>query len=267
MIFVNDLNPELINYGFLQVRWYGMFFLIGILLNYLMMRWAFKRNKYPLEDLDSIVVYLFIGLIVGARLGHIIFYEPQYYLQNPEQILKIWNGGLASHGAAIGLFIAYLTWTIIHKTNFKKYVDILVLGMPITAMFVRIGNFFNSEIVGIKNEGFGVIFKRLGEDFPRHPAQLYEAFLNFGIFFILFFLYKKYYKKTPQLFYLFLYILLYFVGRFVIEFWKDLHGLPVEFPLSTGQVLSIFPIVLALGYFGMVVFEKYYSKNKKKSRR
>jgi prolipoprotein diacylglyceryl transferase len=266
MIFVNDINPELFSYGFINIRWYGGFFLIGIILNYLILRWTFKKNKFPFEDLDSLVIYLFIGLILGARFGHIIFYEPEYYFEHPTQILKIWNGGLASHGAAIGLFITYLIWTIVHKTNFKKYVDILVLGMPITAMFVRIGNFFNSEIVGIKSEGWGVVFKKLGEDFPRYPVQLFEAVLNFVIFFVLFFLYKKYSKKTPQLFYLFLYILLYFAGRFIIEFWKDLHGLPAEFPLSTGQILSILPIVLALGYFGMITFEKYYSKNKKKCR-
>lgn len=254
MVFVNNIDPELLNYGFVHIRWYGVMFLTGIILNYLILRWTFKKNKYRVEDLDSIAVYLFVGLIVGARLGHIIFYEPQYYLEHPVQILKIWNGGLASHGAAIGVFLAYLTWVIVHKIDFKKYADILVLGMPVTAMFVRIGNFFNSEIVGIKSEKIGVIFKKLGEDFPRHPAQLYEAVLSFAVFFIMFFIYKKWSKKTPKLFYVFLYMLLYFAGRFVIEFWKDLHGLPADFPLSTGQVLSILPIVLSLGYFGMVIF-------------
>lgn len=257
MIFINDIDPELLNYGILNIRWYGLFFLIGIVLTYLVLAWAFKKNKYKISDLESIAVYLFVGLILGARLGHIIFYEPQYYFAHPAQILKIWNGGLASHGAAIGLFLAYLTWTIVHKVNFKKYVDILALGIPIAAMFVRIGNFFNSEIVGIKSNGdFGVIFKRLGEDFPRHPAQLYEAALNFVIFFVMFFIYKKYYKKTPPLFYLFSYLFLYFGGRFLIEFKKDLHGLPEDFPLSTGQVLSILPVLLAVGYFGATLWKR-----------
>ncbi|MFA6917763.1 MAG: prolipoprotein diacylglyceryl transferase [Candidatus Gracilibacteria bacterium] len=258
MIFVNNIDPELLNYGFIHIRWYGLMFLIGIVLNYLVLRWAFRRGGHRLEDLDSIVVYLFVGLILGARFGHIIFYEPQYYFENPAEILKIWNGGLASHGAAIGVFLAYLTWVVVHKVDFKKYADILVLGMPLTAAFVRIGNFFNSEIVGIRSDGWGVIFKRLGEDFPRYPAQLFESILSFVIFAVMILIYKRWRSRgvAPKLFYVFSYMLLYFSGRFVIEFWKDLHGLPADFPLSTGQVLSILPIVLALGYFGLVAWKR-----------
>lgn len=283
MVFINDINPEIFNYGFIHIRWYGVFFLIGIILNYLVVRWAFRREKYPVADLDSCAVYLFIGLIVGARVGHIIFYEPSYYFSEPLRILQVWKGGLASHGAAIGVFLAYLLWVVIHKIDFKKYADIFVLGMPLTAMFVRIGNFFNSEIVGVRSgkcmagesgvlgsgvgdcTGWGVIFKRLGEDFPRYPAQLFEAGLSLGIFVLMIFIYLKFGKRgkelkaggveavrgVPALFYVFLYILLYFVGRFIIEFWKDLHGLPLDFPLSTGQVLSILPILLAGLWFGI----------------
>jgi len=253
MVFVNDIDPVLLNYGILNIRWYGIMFLIGLVLNYLILRWAFLKRGYRVEDLDSIAVYLFVGLIAGARLGHIIFYEAWYYWAHPLEVFKIWNGGLASHGAAIGVFVAYLIWVLIHRVKFSKYADILVLGMPVTAMFVRIGNFFNSEIVGIMSGGdFGVIFKRLGEDFPRHPAQLYEAALSLFVFLVMIFIYKKWgiTKKSPPLFFVFIYVLLYFVGRFVIEFWKDLHGLPESFPLSTGQVLSIPAIALAVGYFG-----------------
>lgn len=266
MVFVNDIDPVLLNYGVLNVRWYGLMFLIGIVLNYLILRWAFKKDGYRVEDLDSIAVYLFVGLVVGARLGHIIFYEFSYYFTHPLEVFKIWNGGLASHGAAIGVFLAYLIWVIAHKIRFSKYADILVLGMPVTAMFVRIGNFFNSEIVGISTgENFGVIFKRLGEDFPRHPAQLYEAVLSFFVFLVMIFIYKRWGmgKKTPPLFFVFLYILLYFVGRFVIEFWKDLHGLPESFPLSTGQVLSILPVVLAVVWFGWIIFSSLKSRRYK----
>ncbi|MDD3861666.1 MAG: prolipoprotein diacylglyceryl transferase [Candidatus Gracilibacteria bacterium] len=261
MTFVNNIDPVIFSYGFFSLRWYGIFFLIGIVLNYLLLIWAFKKNKYKISDLESLVVYLFFGLILGARFGHIIFYEPAYYFAHPENILKIWNGGLASHGAAIGLLIAYALWTFIHKIKFSKYVDILALGIPITAMFVRIGNFFNSEIVGIKSGGdFGVIFKRLGEDFPRHPAQLYEAVLNLAIFLFLFFVYKKYYKKTPPLFYLFSYLFFYFGGRFLIEFKKDLHGLPESFPLSTGQVLSLVPVGLSVVYFLWIFLKRRKGK-------
>lgn len=249
MIFTNNIDPVLLDFGVLQVRWYGVLFALGILLNYLVVRWAFKKEKLNLEDWDELVVYLFFGLVIGARLGHILFYNLEYFSNNPLEILKIWNGGLSSHGAAIGLFVAFYIWSKVKKLSMKKYMDLAVLGMPLTAGFVRIGNFFNSEIVGIKSENFGVIFKKLGEDFPRHPAQLYEAFASFAIFVILIFIHKKYSKKLPKLFITFLYVFLYFSARFIIEYWKDLHVFAESFPLSMGQVLSIIPILLALIYF------------------
>jgi prolipoprotein diacylglyceryl transferase len=250
MVFVHDISPELLSIGPLTIRWYGLLFALGLALNYLFTRWIFKREKYPVEHLDSVAVYLLFGLVIGARLGHVFFYEASYYMSNPLEILKIWHGGLSSHGATIGLFVAYLIWTRVHRIKFTKYPDALVLGIPLTATFVRVGNFFNSEIVGnFTNSDFGVVFKQLGEETPRHPAQLYEAFLSLFIFVALFFVYKKYYKKAPKLFFLFLYLLLYFAGRFVIEFWKDLHAMPEWFPLSMGQVLSILPILVAVIYF------------------
>lgn len=250
MIFIHDLSPELVNLGPLTIRWYGILFSTGIIINYLLVRWIFKREGYPLSDLDSLVTYLFFGLIIGARLGEVLFYEPEYYFRDPAEILRIWHGGLSSHGASIGLFLSYLLWIKIHKVKFTKYADAIILGMPLTAAFVRIGNFFNSEIVGIPTAGsWGVVFKRLGEDFPRHPVQLYEAILSITAFVILFLVYKKYYRKTPPLFFLFLYLMLYFGGRFIVEFWKDLHVLPEWSPLSMGQVLSIIPILMAVGYF------------------
>lgn len=253
MILVHDISPELVNLGSVSIRWYGLLFSTGIVLNYLLVRWVFKQERYPLSDLDSVATYLFFGLIIGARLGEVFFYEPGYYFRDPLEILRIWHGGLSSHGASIGLFLSYLIWIKIHKVTFTKYVDAIILGMPITAAFVRVGNFFNSEILGTPTGGsWGVVFKRLGEDFPRHPVQLYEAFLSIAVFVILFFVYKRYYRRTPPLFYLFLYLMLYFGGRFVLEFWKDLHVLPEWFPLSMGQVLSILPVLLAAGYFTII---------------
>ncbi len=250
MIFINDLSPELVRLGPLGIRWYGLLFSSGIILNYILIRWIFRREKYSVNDLDSVTTYLFFGLIIGARLGEVLFYEPGFYFSYPMEILKIWNGGLSSHGATLGMLLSYILWTKVHKIKFNKYSDVLILGMPGTAAFVRTGNFFNSEIVGTPTGGnWGVIFVRLGEDFPRHPVQLYEAFLSITIFAILFYAYKSYYSKTPPLFYLFLYMILYFGGRFIIEFWKDLHVLPGWFPLSMGQVLSVIPVLIAFGYF------------------
>ncbi len=274
MIFTNNIEPILFSVGGLSVHWYGLFFAAGIVFTYVFLMKAFRRHGYPQEDLDSLAIYLFLGLLVGARLGHVFFYEAEYYLAEPVRILKIWNGGLSSHGATIGLFVAYFIWLKVHKVKFTKYADLIVVPLGVTAACVRLGNFFNSEIIGKPTgAGRGVIFQKLGEAFPRHPVQLYEAAMNLGIFAVLYFMYKKYYGKMaagdsrlhgalasagdsrlhgakPKLFFLFLFLLMYFLGRFLLEFFKDLHGpLPVNFPLSMGQVLSILPVVVAVGWF------------------
>ncbi len=250
MIFEHNFSPILFEFGNSEIRWYGLLFTIGIISAYLITYYIFKKQKYPTTILESLAVYLFFGMLIGARLGHIFFYNTQYYLSNPVDILKIWEGGLASHGGAIGVFLAYLIWIKIYKIKFTKYADALVISFPFLAGFVRIGNWFNSEILGKATSGdFGVIFTRLGEDFPRHPVQLYSALMNFLIFIILFILYKKYYKKAKPLFFLFLYMFLYFSGRFIIEFWKDLHG-PIEsISLSMGQLLSIPAVLISILYF------------------
>ncbi len=250
MIFTQNISPEIFSIGPGEIRWYGLLFVTGIVLNFLITRWIFKREKFNVSDLESLAIYLFLGLLIGARLGEVFFYQFDYFWQHPLEIFQVWKGGLSSHGATVGLFVSYLIWIFVHKVKFVKYADVLAIGMPLTAAFVRIGNFFNSEIVGIKTGGdYGVIFKRLGENFPRHPAQLYEAILCLAVFGVLIFVYKKYFGKVKPLTILFLFVGLYFAGRFFVEFYKDLHVLPESFPLSIGQVLSIVPVILAIGFF------------------
>src|SRR3972149_6515992 len=180
MIFVNDFSPEMIRWGPIAIRWYGVLFASGIILTYLLVKWIFRREGYPVSDLESVFVYLFLGLIIGARLGEVFFYEPDFFLSHPGEIIKIWHGGLSSHGAGIGLFTAYILWTRKYKVKFSKYADASAIGIPITAAFVRIGNFFNAEILGVPSGTgkWGVIFKRGGGDFPRPPVQRYEAGLT-----------------------------------------------------------------------------------------
>jgi len=256
-MFIHEISREIATFGDLTLRWYGLMFVIGLLLNYFYTVWIFKREKYPVEHFETAAIFLFIGMVVGARLGHVFFYESDFYMSHPIEILKIWNGGLASHGAAIGLLVFYFLWLKFQKVEFSKYADVLVLGMPITAGFVRIGNFFNSEIIGKPTDGsWGVVFTKLGEDFPRYPSQFYEAGLSFTIFFILFFVYIKYYKKLPPLFILFLYVLLYFSTRFVVEFWKEREFTPYGLSLSMGQFLSVLPVLIAVGYFVYIAVRK-----------
>jgi phosphatidylglycerol---prolipoprotein diacylglyceryl transferase len=249
-MLIHNISPELIAVGPLTIHWYGLLFVVGVVMTYLVLRSIYAEQKYKLEDLDSVGIYLFIGLVLGARLGHIVFYNFDYFWSNPVEIFKIWNGGLASHGAAIGVLVAYFIWIAVHKVKFFKYADALVVGFPLVAAFVRLGNFVNSEIVGTPTDSkFGVIFMRLGETFGRHPVQLYSALMNALLFVVMVVVYKKYYKKSPSGFFLFLYMALYFVGRFIVEFWKDLHAMPADFPLSMGQTLSIVPILIAAIYF------------------
>ncbi|MCX6734694.1 MAG: prolipoprotein diacylglyceryl transferase [Candidatus Peregrinibacteria bacterium] len=258
MLFTNNIDPILVSFAGLQIHWYGVFFALGIIFCYLFLIKGFEKHGYPVEHVDSLAIYLFLGLLIGARLGQVFFYEPGYFLENPSEIVKVWHGGLSSHGATIGLFISYIAWAKVHKIKFAKYVDLIVVPIPIAAACVRIGNFFNSEIIGNPTRGnYGVIFKKLGETFPRHPAQLYEAALCLATFGVTYFLYKKYYGKLPQLFILSAFLLVYFGGRFVLEYFKDLHGpLPTDFPLSMGQVLSILPALAAVGYFVWLAVRK-----------
>ncbi|PIR55618.1 prolipoprotein diacylglyceryl transferase [Candidatus Peregrinibacteria bacterium CG10_big_fil_rev_8_21_14_0_10_36_19] len=258
MIIDNSLSPIMFEVGPLELRWYGVLFASGLIVAYLINMWAFKKKGLKLENLDSLATYLFFGVVIGARLGEVLFYEPGYYFDNPAEIVKVWKGGLASHGATVGLFLTYLLWCKVKNFKFGKHIDAVALGIPVAAAFVRIGNFFNSEIVGKATGGdYGVIFN--GESFARHPAQLYEGFWSLAVFAILLFVFKKWYKKMPEMSLMFLYIFLYFGGRFLIEFVKDVNTLPDSFVINNGQLLSLFPIVAALVYFAW-----YFPKQLKK---
>ncbi len=247
-MLTHNIDPVLFDLGPVEIRYYGVMFALGALLYYLITEWIFRREKFKVKDFELVAVFLFFGLVIGARLGHVFFYNVSYFLENPVEILKVWKGGLSSHGAAIGVFLAYLVFCWVKKVKFAKYADALVIVMPLVAGFVRMGNFFNSEIVGRETDlPWGVVFERLGEDFARHPSQIYEALLAWGMFGLMIFLYLKGKKRQPM-FYLFLFMGLYFVTRFGVEFVKE-YPLIGPLNLTMGQYLSILPILLALGYF------------------
>lgn len=256
MIFTHNISPVLLELGPIELRWYGLLYAVGLGLFYWVTTWIFKREGFSVKHLDSLVIWLFVGLLVGARLGHVFFYEAEYYLANPLQILAVWNGGLASHGGAIGIFLGYFGWCKFNKVRFNEYVNAIVVGMPLAAGFVRIGNFMNSEILGYPTgSDYGVIFAWLGEDFARHPVQLYSAAMNFVLFGVLLAIYLKWFKKLPKMSLMFVYVFLYFSGRFFVEFWKDLQGpVPEAWGITTGQLLSVGPVVIALIYFAWLFF-------------
>jgi prolipoprotein diacylglyceryl transferase len=251
-------SPEIFSLGPVTIRWYGLFFALGFIVGYQIMERIFKRERYDVSKLDSLLLYLILGTTIGARLGHCLFYEPDIYLAHPLRILYIWEGGLASHGGTIGNLIAM--WLFVRRYPEFSYlwlVDRLSYPIALAASFIRLGNVMNSEILGLPTNGhWGIIFT-LRDHIPRHPAQLYESFSYFATFLIM----RHFYWKTDvtrfrgRMFGIFLCCV--FGARFIIEHFKE-NQVPFEnaLALNMGQLLSI-PFVL-VGVYLIVT-----SKNRK----
>ncbi len=266
MLLQIDWNPSpiLFKLGPVAIRYYSLMFVIAFMLGLHLMKKIFVNEKISLEKLDSLFIYVVVATLIGARLGHFLFYDPMFLIEKPLEVILPFRfspkfeftgfAGLASHGAAIGIIIAmYLFSKKVLKKPMLYILDRIVVPVAIGAMFVRIGNLMNSEIIGKPtNTDYGFVFKKLGEDFPRHPAQLYEAISYLAIFAILWFVYWKTNKKK-KLGYIFgLFFVLLWSVRFVIEFFKEAQVEGREdwvLGLNTGQVLSI-PLVL-VGLFFM----------------
>jgi len=233
-------DPVLIAFMGLKVHWYGLLFASAILTGFHMIKWIFEKENVDLEKLDIGFIYVFVGIVVGARLGHCLFYDPAYYLSNPLKILAVWEGGLASHGGGLGVIIALYIFTKKYKINLLWLLDRVSISTIIFAFFVRMGNFMNSEILGTQTDvSWAIIFSRV-DLLPRHPAQLYEAFSYFLIFFVLLAIYIKQDGKTKngQIFGIFL--TLVFSVRIIVEFFKVKQAsYASEFLISTGQMLSV----------------------------
>lgn len=243
-----NIDPVLLNLGPIEIRYYGVLFALGLLGAYSVGRQLSKKKKYSLELLDTLGVYLIIGLVLGARFGHIVFYELDYYLANPELILQIWKGGLASHGAAIGVLLAYgfFLWRN-KKVKFFDYADVLAVGAAIPTATIRLGNFFNSEIVGRPtNSDWGVVFSRV-DDVLRHPSQLYEFGMGTILFLIMLFAWKKLNKTRKPGFFFGLFFVIYFAMRFTVEFFKEYPLHEGFFNLTTGQMLSLPFFLIGVG--------------------
>lgn len=192
---------------------------------------------------------MILGTVIGARLGHCLFYEPSYYLSHPIEILKVWNGGLASHGAAIGILISVYLFTKKYKDfNYAWVLDRVVIVVALAGFFIRIGNFFNSEIIGLPTDlPWAVVFHRI-DALPRHPSMLYESFSYMAIFIYLWSKYSKWKAETPKFAIFSRFLILVFSARFLIEFTKENQSLFENgMILNMGQLLSI-PLIL-LGIF------------------
>lgn len=218
--FTWDMDPVIFAAGPLQIRWYGICFALAFILGYHFMRWIYVREKKQTHNLDLLLIFLMAGTLIGARLGHCLFYDPVYYLTNPWKIAAVWEGGLASHGGGIGVLISLCLYTLKTRESWLWLLDRLAIPACLAGVFIRLGNFFNSEIVGLPaTVPWAVVFERI-DPVPRHPAQLYEALAYLAVWVILVIVYtqKKAAAGNGLIFGLFL--VLVFLSRILIEFVK-----------------------------------------------
>jgi phosphatidylglycerol:prolipoprotein diacylglycerol transferase len=254
-----DFDPTMFHIGSHGVRYYGLMFAFAFFFGYVIMKKYYKLDKLKDSLLDKLSMYVFIGTLVGARIGHCLFYQPEYYLSNPLEILFVWEGGLASHGAAFGILAALFLYARKINVSYLWILDRVVIVVALAGFFIRMGNFFNSEIYGIQTSlPWGVVFERNGETIAKHPTQIYEALSYLLIFVALHFYFLKIRTKeiNGKIFGIFLILL--FTTRFLIEFIKnDQVGFEEGMKLNMGQWLSI-PFVLT--GIGLIYFLN--SKNK-----
>jgi len=267
-------DPIAFSFWKLTIRWYGLCFLAGILTSIWIMEPLFGRLKRDREEATSLTLYVTIGIVLGARIAHVCFYDPSYYFADPVRILKIWEGGLASHGAAVGALLASWIWVrgyvpklsdrLAPKTpapirlllrilfgtptytpglSWRQMVDIAAPAIALAGAFIRLGNLFNHEIVGrtAGNLPWAFRFSRHRDQLPRHPTQIYEIFMFLFIFAVLYhFAWKRDEEHRPG-FRAYLFFTLWFGIRFFIEFSKEYQSelaQPFGLSLTMGQMLS-----------------------------
>jgi len=246
-----DVNPEIFRIGSFAIRWYGLLFASSFLFGYFIMEKIFKNENLKAETLDRLTIYMAIGVIVGARLGHCLFYEPQFYLSHPLEILKIWRGGLASHGAAVGILLALWLFCRKEKKSYSWVLDRVAIVVALSGLFIRMGNLMNSEIYGVETTvPWGFVFLRNGENAPKHPTQIYEGLAYLAIFLLLFRLYWSKKGKHVEGTLIGLAMSLIFIARFFIEFLKeDQVAFEAGMGLNMGQLLSIPFILIGLTWY------------------
>lgn len=246
LLFLILPSPVIDQIGPIAPRWYGFLFMGSFVAGFILMRQMYIAAGRSMEELDKLLMYVLIATVIGARLGHVIFYDLGYYLRNPSQIIAIWRGGLASHGAAIGIILAmYLYVKKVKNMSFLWLADRVVIVVAVGGAFIRTGNFINSEIIGNPTDlPWAVIFAKV-DMVPRHPTMLYEALLCVIIFGLLWMMYKRYSQQPPEGSIFGTFLVLLFGGRFFLEFTK-VHqaAFATEWSLNMGQWLSI-PLVAA----------------------
>lgn len=244
-----NFDPIALQVGQVSLRWYGLLFVGGFFVGQRILARIFRREGVPEQNADALLMYALIGAVLGARIVHCLFYDPEYYLSNPLAILRIWEGGLASHGGVIGVVVGMWMASRRLQLPFAWLLDRMAIPSALVAVFIRVANFLNSEIVGNPTGGhWGVVFEAI-DALPRHPAQLYEAVGYLLTFFVLRVVYKRTGADTPRGLLLGWMLVLVFGVRILVEFVKTPQAAYEAGQLiSVGQWLSV-PFVL----FGIVL--------------
>lgn len=250
-----NVDPDLINIGPLRIRWYGLMFLSGFTIGYFIIKKMCEREGKSFERLENLLIYLVLGTAIGARLGHCLFYEPDYFLAHPIEILKIWHGGLASHGGSIGVIFAMWLYSRHYpEFEFMWILDRVAVPVALVASFIRIGNVMNSEIIGKPADvPWAFVFERV-DMVPRHPGQLYESLA----YFVLFWINRAIYWRNPNsprgLLFGFTMVWI-FSWRIVLETFKEnQEAFEAALPLNMGQMLSV-PFIAVGAYFIFRAFQ------------
>ena len=257
-MFINNFDPVAINFFSLEIRWYSLAYIFGILAGWVLAKRFFINNQGIKIKFDDYVTYIIFGIIIGGRLGYVLFYNLDYYFENPIDIFKIWQGGMSFHGGVIGIIVVSGWFANKNKQNVFSYLDVISLVAPIGIFFGRISNFINSELYGTQTSlPWGVKFIKV-DNLYRHPSQLYEAlFEGLILFLILIYFHIKIINKKPG-FISGLFLVFYSIFRFIIEFFRvpdDQLGY-LLFNLTMGQIISF--VFLLFGSY--LVIQKYENK-------
>jgi len=256
-----NINPILIDLGPIRVSWYGLMYVLGFLASYLLVRYQMNKKDFGVSrlDVENLFFYLILGLIIGARLGYVLFYDLKMYLADPLEIFAVWHGGMSFHGGLIGVLIVGILFCWKNKKSFWTVADLFIVTAPIGLGLGRIGNFINGELYGrVTQVPWGMIFPK-GGPLPRHPSQLYESGLEGGVLFLILWFLKD--KKLPEGGLLAVFVSFYGLFRFIVEFFREPDP-QLGFVLGSftmGQILCSFMIV---GGIGLLLYLKGREKNK-----
>jgi phosphatidylglycerol:prolipoprotein diacylglycerol transferase len=246
-----DIDPIIFEVGPLRVGWYGLMYVFGFLASYLLVRYQMKKKDFNLSrpEVENLYFYLILGLMIGARLGYVLFYDLKAYLADPFEIIAIWHGGMSFHGGLIGVLLVGILFSWKNRKSFWKIADLIIVTAPIGLGLGRIGNFINGELYGrVTRAPWGMIFPK-GGALARHPSQLYESGLEGGVLFLILWFLKD--KRLPAGGLLAIFLFLYGVFRFFLEFFREPDaqlGLILG-PFTMGQLLCFFMVIGGIALF------------------